>query len=208
MTLLARVDQVDGLEFLPKQGPAILMINHIAFVDPIIVLHLVPRNIVPLAKIEVYNYPIVGIFPRLWGVIPVHREESDRRAVQRALEVLRSGEMILVAPEATRSPQLQEGKVGVAYLASRTGAPIIPVAIDGTVGFPALRFTARWRQPGAMIRFGRPFRYRLDLRHPGKEQLRLMTDEAMYILARMLPEKRRGVYANLEMASETTIEWL
>jgi 1-acyl-sn-glycerol-3-phosphate acyltransferase len=116
--------------------------------------------------------------------------------------------MILVAPEATRSPQLQEGKVGVAYLASRTGAPIIPVAIDGTVGFPALRFTARWRQPGAMIRFGRPFRYRLDLRHPGKEQLRLMTDEAMYILARMLPEKRRGVYANLEMASETTIEWL
>jgi 1-acyl-sn-glycerol-3-phosphate acyltransferase len=49
------------------------MINHIAFVDPIVVLHIVPRNIVPMAKIEVYDYPLVGIFPRLWNVIPVRR---------------------------------------------------------------------------------------------------------------------------------------
>ena len=89
-----------------------MMINHIAFVDPIVVLHLLPRNIVPMAKIEVYNYPIVGIFPRMWGVIPVRREEVDRRAIQGALDVLRAGEIILVAPEATRSPQLNRVKRG------------------------------------------------------------------------------------------------
>jgi len=78
---LARIDtaRITGLENLPPAGPAILMINHIAFIDPVIVLGNLPRNIVPLAKAEVYRYPVWGIFPRLWDVIPVHREELDRR---------------------------------------------------------------------------------------------------------------------------------
>lgn len=202
--LLVRLEGVEGLENVPATGPAILMINHIAFVDPIVVLHLLPRNIVPMAKVEVYNYPIVGIFPRMWGVIPVRRDEVDRRAIQGALDVLRAREIILVAPEATRSPQLQRGKEGVAYLASRSGAPIIPVAIEGTEGFPTLPFRKRWRGPGAQVRFGRPFCFRADQgrRH---SNLRLMTDEAMYLLAAMLPEQRRGVYADLSKATRETL---
>ena len=103
-TMLAKVDKVDGIENVPASGPALLMINHIAFIDPFVVLHLVPRNIVPLAKREVYDYPIVGFVPKIWGVIPVKREEIDRRAVQQVMEVLRAGEIVLVAPEGTRSP--------------------------------------------------------------------------------------------------------
>ena len=80
-TLLAKLDHVEGLEHIPSTGPAILMINHIAMIDPIVVMHVIPRNIVPMAKIEVYNYPFIGIFPRIWGVIPVRREEVDRRAI-------------------------------------------------------------------------------------------------------------------------------
>jgi len=202
--LLVRLESVEGLENVPATGPAILMINHMAFVDPIVVLHLLPRNIVPMAKVEVYNYPLIGIFPRAWGVIPVRREEVDRRAIQGALDVLRAGEIILVAPEATRSPQLQRGKEGVAYLASRSGAPIIPVAIEGTEGFPTLPFRKRWRGPGVQVRFGRPFCFRTELerRH---DQLRQMTDEAMYLLAAMLPERRRGVYADLSKATRETL---
>lgn len=207
-TLLVKLERVEGIENVPPSGPGIFLINHIAFVDPLVVLHVMPRNVVPLAKVEVYRYPIVGIFPRIWGVIPVRREEVDRRAVQRALEVLRAGETILVAPEGTRNPRLQRGKEGMAYLASRSGAPIIPVAIEGTPGFPALRFTARWRQPGAQVTIGRPFRYRAELRSAGREQLRAMADEAMYVLAAMLPEERRGFYADLSRASRETIEWL
>jgi 1-acyl-sn-glycerol-3-phosphate acyltransferase len=207
--LLAKLDRVEGVENVPSQGPAILMINHIAFIDPIVVLHVLPRNIVPLAKIEVYNYPLIGIIPRLWGVIPVRREEVDRRAVQQVLSVLRAGEIVLVAPEGTRAPQLSYAKEGIAYISSHTGVPIVPVAIDGTQGFPAVRFlSAAWKKPGAVVRFGRPFRFRSGLKRPSREQLRKMTDEAMYILAAMLPEYRRGYYSDLSKATQETIEWL
>jgi len=207
--LLAKLNRVEGLENVPSQGPAILMINHIAFIDPIVVLHVLPRNIVPLAKIEVYNYPLIGIIPRLWGVIPVRREEVDRRAVQQVLEVLRAGEIVLVAPEGTRAPQLSQGKEGIAYLASHANVPIVPVAIDGTKGFPALRFlSAAWKKPGAVVRFGRPFRFRPEYKRPDRQQLRKMTDEAMYILASLLPEIRRGYYSDLSKATQETIEWV
>lgn len=208
MTLLIKLDSVEGLENVPKEGAAILYINHIAFVDPIVVLHIMPRQIVPLAKIEVYDYPLVGIFPRLWGVIPVRREEVDRRAVQQILEVLKAGEIVLVAPEGTRRPALRRAKEGIAYLASRTGVPLIPVAVEGTVGFPAFRLSPRWKQPGARIKIGQPFRFRPEYSRPDKEQLRLMTDEAMYILAKMLPPALRGEYADIAKASLTTVEFI
>jgi 1-acyl-sn-glycerol-3-phosphate acyltransferase len=205
-TLLAKVNRVEGQENIPESGPAILMINHIAFIDPIVVLHVTKRDIIPMAKIEVYDYPVVGIFPHLWGVIPVRREEVDRRAIQQSLEVLRAGELVLVAPEGTRGPTLKQGKEGIAYLASRSEAPIIPVAVDGTIGFPALRFTGAWRGPGAYVQFGRPFRFRPEYQRAGRDQLRLMTDEAMYILSALLPPHRRGYYSDLSCATLETIE--
>jgi 1-acyl-sn-glycerol-3-phosphate acyltransferase len=208
LTLLAKVDSFEGQENLPDSGPAILMINHIAFIDPIVMLPFLKRNIVPMAKIEVYDYPVIGIFPHIWGVIPVRREEVDRRAIQQSLEVLRSGEIILVAPEGTRGPELKQGKEGVAYLASRSGAPILPTAIIGTRGFPALRGTRRWRGPGAKFQIGRPFRFRSEYRHAGRDQLRQMTDEAMYVLAAMLPGEQRGYYRNLSAITQETIEFL
>ena len=208
LPLLARVDSVEGLENVPAQGNAIIMINHISFIDPFIVANPLPRNLVAMAKVEVYDYPLVGIIPKLWGVIPVRRGEADRRAVQRALEVLRAGEIILVAPEGTRGPALRQGLEGVAYLASRSGAPVVPVAVNNTDGFPALRFTKRWKQTGGQIRYGRPFRYHAHLHRAKAQILRQMTDEAMYVLAAMLPENRRGFYADLNKASQETFEWL
>jgi 1-acyl-sn-glycerol-3-phosphate acyltransferase len=207
-TLFAKIDHVEGIEKVPATGPAILMINHINFVDPFVVLNVLPRNIVPMAKIEVYSYPVVGIFPRIYGVIPVQREEIDRRAVQGALDVLKAGEIILVAPEATRGPQLRQGKEGIAYLATRANVPIVPVAIDGTIGFPTFRFSPRWQETGAHVRFGNPFVFKKMDQRAGKEMLRVMTDEAMYILAAMLPEYRRGVYSDLSLATQETIEWV
>ncbi|MEW6717076.1 MAG: lysophospholipid acyltransferase family protein [Chloroflexota bacterium] len=207
-TLLVRLRRVEGLENVPQTGPAILIMNHIAFVDPIVVLHVVPRNIVPLAKKEVYDYPIVGIFPRLYGVIPVQRMGFDRKALRQAKAVLDGGEIVLMAPEGTRNKTLQRGKEGFAYLASRTNATVIPIAIEGTEGFPALPLSRVWRQSGAVVCFGRPFRFRPELRDARREQLRQMTDEALYVVARMLPEDRRGVYEDLTQATEETIQML
>jgi len=203
---LVKFDTVSGLENLPAQGPAILMINHIAFVDPVVVLGCLPRNIVPMAKVEVFRYPVWGVFPKLWEVIPVHRGEMDRAALRTAMEVLGAGEVILVAPEGTRSVSLQRGKEGVAFLGYRSGAPIIPVAVEGTQGFPSPD-PRRWWEPGAQIRLGRAFRYRRQVERPGREQLRRMTDEAMYVLAAMLPEARRGVYSDLSAATRATMDF-
>ena len=82
--------------------------------------------------------------------------------------MLAAGEIILVAPEGHRSPQLQEGREGVAYLASRSGAPVVPVAVDGTEGFPTFWGSKRWKGPGVHIRFGRPFRYKPGHEHPSR----------------------------------------
>ena len=206
-TLIAKIDRVEGLDKIPKEGAAILMINHIAFIDPFVVINVMPRNIIPLAKIEVYDYPVVGIFPKMWRVIPVRRQEFDRRAVKLVLEVLKAGEIVLVAPEGTRSPALQRGKEGVAYLASRSQVPVIPVAITGTQGFPAIRFTKPWSQPGAFVKFGRPFRFQNYLKRASPEQLRKMTDEALYQLSIMLPPQHRGYYSDLDKLSTETIEF-
>jgi 1-acyl-sn-glycerol-3-phosphate acyltransferase len=145
-SLLAKIDHVEGIENLPASGPAILIINHLAFIDSIVALFVSSRDIVPLAKIEVYNYPIVG-FIQIVGVIPVRREEFDRRAIQQVMQVLEAGEIVLVAPEGTRGPALRQGKEGVAYLASRSGAPVIG-SNRWNRRFSALRGTASWRKRG------------------------------------------------------------
>jgi len=204
---MIKLERVEGIENVPTRGRAILLINHIAFVDPIVVLHVVPRNIVPMAKVEVYDYPIIGIFPKIWGVIPVRRNEIDRRAIKHAINVLNADEIILVAPEGTRNEALQRGKEGIAYLASRTGAPIVPVALEGTPGFPTYPFSQRWRGEGVTVRFGKPFCYKKQYLNARAKDLRKMTDEAMYILAEMLPANRRGVYANVDQATMDTLMW-
>jgi 1-acyl-sn-glycerol-3-phosphate acyltransferase len=207
-TLLVRLDRVEGLENIPKKGPGILLMNHIGWVDPIVLVHVVPRNIIPLGKVEVFDYPVIGIFPRVWGAIPVQRGGVDRRAVQSALEVLKKGEIILVAPEGTRNPKLQRGKGGFAYLASRSSAPIIPVAIEGSPGYPVIRYSRRWRESPIVVKFGRPIVYRDEYKRAGREELRKLSDEAMYHLAAMLPEGRRGYYSDLNEATQDTYEIL
>lgn len=205
--LTVKLDGVSGLENLPASGPAILMFNHIAFVDPLVIICLLPRSVVPLAKEELFSNPFLALFPWLYKVIPVRRGEVDRRALSMALQVLQAGEVILLAPEGTRSPTLLPGKEGVAFLAARTGAPIVPVAVEGTEGFPSFG-RERWRGPAASMHLGRPFRFSVDTARPDRFLLRKMTDEALYVLASMLPPQRRGAYADLSRATQETIEFL
>lgn len=93
-------------------------------------------------------------------------------------------------------------------MASRGQAPVVPVAVSDSTDFPTLPFKSRWKGPGAHIRFGRPIRFRADYRHARHEDLRKMTDEAMYVLATMLPPEQRGVYSDLSQLTQDTIEWI
>jgi len=96
--------------------------------------------------------------------------------------------------------------VGVAYLGARSGAPIVPAAVEGTDGYPSLRLD-RSQEPGATVRLGRPFRFKVSSGRLDRELLRRMTDEAMYVLASLLPASRRGYYADLSRATAETIEF-
>ncbi|TFH34972.1 MAG: 1-acyl-sn-glycerol-3-phosphate acyltransferase [Anaerolineales bacterium] len=205
--VLLKYRGVEGLEHFPASGPAILMINHIAFVDPAVVVGSVPRMVVPMAKVEAFKVPIWGLFPGIWRAIPVSRGDIDRKALRMALEVLAAGEIILVAPEGTRSPSLQQGKEGVAYLAAKSGAPIVPVAIEGTEGFPSI-YPLGWRRTGATVRIGPSFRFKTVEGKVDRNRLHQMTEEAMYILAGLLPAVRRGVYSDLSQATTETLDFV
>jgi 1-acyl-sn-glycerol-3-phosphate acyltransferase len=201
----ARIDRVEGVEHVPAQGPAILIINHIAFLDPIAVLGHVPRNVVPIAKAESSMVPFWGMFAAAWRPILVQRNGADHEAVARTLAVLRAGEIVLVAPEATRSPTLRQAGAGIAHLAYRSGAPIVPVAVEGTEGFPTLS-RERWRRPGVELRFGRPMKLKTFADRPTREDMQAIADEAMAAVAAMLPPHRRGIYANAVGTVPTYLE--
>lgn len=198
--LLFRLE-VLGKENVPTAGSLILMINHIDALDPFIIVGIFPRPVTPMSKIELFDLPLIGILARAYGAFPIRRGQVDKRALRQSLHVLREEGVLLIAPEGTRSPtyNLQRGKEGMALIASRTGAPIIPVAITGTEN--AGGYWRQLRRAPVRIVIGKPFR--LD---PGGERvrrplLRAMTDEAMYQLAAILPPAYRGVYGNLNEAT-------
>jgi 1-acyl-sn-glycerol-3-phosphate acyltransferase len=201
---LAKIDCVVGVENIPREGPGIIYMNHTSLIDAVTVVNSVKRDVVPVARFDFGNVPLWGIFPKLWGVIPIKRGEVDRTALEKAVQVLESGELLLYLPEGHRSPAIKRAKDGMAYLVSRTGAPVIPAAVYDVEGFPSLS-PKRWAQPGAHIRFGIPFHFRLPEGKVTREYLRKMTDEAMYRLAALLPPERRGYYGDLDQATAETI---
>lgn len=203
--ILAKIDLVEGAENIPAEGPGIVFFNHTSFIDSVTVLNSIPRDSVPIARFDFGNVPFWGIFPKLWGAIPIRRGEVDRAALDKAAAVLKAGELLLMAPEGTRSYAMRRAKNGMAYLATQTGAPVIPAAVTGAEGFPSIS-PRRWTQPGAHIRFGKPFRFRIPEGKVPREYLRKMTDEAMCRLAALLPPDRRGYYGDPALATEETIE--
>lgn len=199
--------KVEGWENFPKKGRVIVMINHINFLDPVLVGGLAPREINMMAKREVLDYPFLGFFIRLYGVVPIRRGEIDRKALKAALEALARGEPLLMAPEGTRSHQgrLQKAKDGIAYIALKADSPILPVAIWGQEKF--FQNIKKLRPTEVRIRIGRPFKFirpeRLE-----RGDLTKMTTEAMYVLASLLPPEYRGVYANPEKVNFNYVKFL
>lgn len=188
---------VTGHEHVPPNGGLIVMINHIAFLDPAVVTAAFPRPVTSMAKAEAFSLPLWGPLVRLYGAIPVRRDAGDIEAVRQAIRVVSAGNALLIAPEGTRSPtySLQPGKEGVVAIATRTGAPVIPVAVTGT--HRSKRNWLRLRRAPVTVTIGRPFTFLPAARR----DRRAATDEAMYRLAALLPEPFRGVYADLDRAA-------
>ena len=129
-----RVD-LFGADAVPADGPALLAPNHLSFLDSMLLMYALPRPVVFLGKAEYLEHPVTRrLFPAA-GMIPVDRSgRCVARSLRMAADVLADGGIVGVFPEGTRSRDglLGEGHTGVAHLALRSGAPIIPVGIVGS----------------------------------------------------------------------------
>lgn len=208
-TLLCKVE-ASGLENIPDSGPTILMMNHISAIDPVVCLGLVTnRFVIPMTKIENARNPLFGLLVWGWGAYTVDRDQVDRAALLNSVELLKSGQMILIAPEGTRHPEgLARPKDGLTYVATKADAMIVPAAVSGAVDFKD-----RWkrlRRAYAHVTFGRPFRFKTAGRaRIPRDERALMTQEAMYQLAITQPDPNlRGVYSDIARATTDHIEFI
>ena len=186
--------KVHGVERVPRTGPLIVAINHTSFIDPLLVGAFIPRDVVMMSKIENFALPFFGQLAKWYGAFPIHRGEVDREALKKALEVLRGGQPLLMAPEGTRSTdgQLQAGHDGLALLATRTRAPILPFVIAGAK--PVSRNLKKLKRTRVRVNIGEPFTLDATMAKPSRAELAALTDHLMLRLAALLPPEQRGVY--------------
>ncbi len=195
LRLMTRIE-VHGAENIPASGVTMLIMNHLHWLDPVIGVAIVARPAVMFTADKWEHRPVIGDVIR-WTqrAIFVARGEPDRHALAQALEVLKRGDILAIAPEGTRSKTgaLQQARDGAAYLATRTAATIVPMTAYGQE--QAERCWKRLRRPRIVVTVGEPFRLEGAPLKARSRELAPYTEEMMLRLARMLPPHYRGIYA-------------
>lgn len=199
--ILGSICRVDARELraVPRRGPLIIVTNHINFLEvPLIRAWLHPRRAIGLVKAETWRNPALGFLAEAWEAIAIDREGTDLAAMRRALEALERGDMLIIAPEGTRSGhgRLQKGHGGVVQLAIRSGAPILPIAHFGGERFWGnLRACRRTR---FRFKVGEPYRLVAPSGGMNRSVRDEMTLTIMNSISALLPERYRGVYPDPE----------
>ncbi len=156
---------------VPPQGPVILACNHIAYLDPPALGCGLPRPVLYMAKTELFRIPVFGALIRALGAFPIDRSRGDVGAIKQAAALLRGGAVLGIFPEGTRN---KDGKgkpqLGIALLASRTGATVVPAYVSGTS-------QAKHRAKVTVV-YGEPIRFEPG-RQARREDLAKWTDELM-----------------------------
>ena len=196
MNIIADVEVV-GMEKLP-QGNVLIAANHLGRLDTAVLLYVLDREDIIMAVAEKYkNHPLFGAIGRTANAIWLNRFEADFAALREILVRMQKGGLMVIAPEGTRSKtaSMQEGKMGVAFLASKSGYPILPVALTGTEDQGVLANLKRFRKSKIKVVAGELFTIEIPKGRGREEAMRQATDEIMCRIAVMLPEGYRGVYA-------------
>jgi 1-acyl-sn-glycerol-3-phosphate acyltransferase len=189
--------EVKGVENIPLTGGLLIATNHMSRMD-IPVLFLTPNrpDMTALVTTKYLKYPLIRWFIITAQGIWLDRETADFGAFRTAVDALKKGIAVGIAPEGTRSTtaELLEGKPGAALLALRAGVPIIPVAISGTED--SVSQMLRFKKPRIVVEYGKVIPAPVLDRDNREGQLQELTDEIMCQLAAMLPEKYWGFYAS------------
>ena len=199
---MSRIRIEGAIDKIPLEGPVIIAANHASNLDVVVLgAWLTPklgRRIHWLGKKELFDWPVVGWLARNGGVHPVDRDAADVEAFRLASRILAEGNVLFVFPEGTRSADgaLQSARDGVAVLALRSGAPIVPIGIAGSNGVWPRGQTLPHPGGRVTVRVGRPFRLADEL-PPGTDRRTakgLATGIIMRRIAELLPPRQQGVY--------------
>ena len=196
--LISRIE-VEGAENIPASGACIGVSNHIGRLDVALVFYWLNREDVVLMVAEKYRQQALWrMLVKYLDLIWVDRFNADLKALREVQKRLNDGYMLAMAPEGTRSPNaaLQAGHPGTAYLASKTGVPIIPMGFIGTEDAHVTAQLKRFRRAHIKIRIGKPFTLPPLDRKNRNELLAQQTGEIMARIAVLLPPDYRGVYAD------------
>ena len=196
MVLMAFAEwRVTGKENVPPHGPLIIVANHQSYFDSTLLSTSLPRRTRFLAKAGLFRWPVVSSFFRLYGAYPLARSTADVGAYRWALRQLERDRAVVLFPEGTRSPGgMRKAQAGVALLALRSQAPILPVGITGTERLGSM-FRV-FKPTGAIeVSIGTPFSLPTVEGHPSREVLDSLTGMIMQRIAALLPPAYRGVYA-------------
>jgi 1-acyl-sn-glycerol-3-phosphate acyltransferase len=193
---------IEGLENYPQKGPALIVTNHLGDTDSALGAVYFSHKPIALAGIEMINLRVLGKIMDWYGVIWVHRGQPDRRALRAALKGLDQGRIIAIAPEGRESVTgvLEEGVGGAAYLALKTGVPLIPVAFTGTENWRVYGNMKKLRRTDVSMKIGP--RFMLEPGPDRKKAIQIGTETIMYKIADLLPRKYRGRF---ETVREGTI---
>ncbi len=187
---------VRGLENFPRQGPGLIVLNHLGDADVVVIFSRLPTwQIDPLGASNLHDdFPWIGVLGDMYGTIWLHRGRPDRRAISCALEALELKRFVSIAPEGRESLAggLEEGLNGAAFIALKANVPIIPIAVTGTEDPLIYNFKKWGRRTPVTMAVGKPFQ--LESSEDRHESLRLGTERIMRELARLLPPEYQGMY--------------
>ncbi|HNN12766.1 MAG TPA: lysophospholipid acyltransferase family protein [Anaerolineales bacterium] len=198
INLIAKVD-ASGYENIPEKGGFVIAVNHLGFLDaPMAYYALNNWNLfIPVAE-KWQESAILRWLGKHLNAIFIDRYNPDLRAMREMMNRMEQGQTLVIAPEGTRArdEKMAQGKPGVAYLASRMGWIIVPVAISGTEDRIVLGNLRRLKRSSIKLTAGRPFTLPIFPKENRDERLQEYTDEIMCRIAVMLPEHNRGFYAD------------
>lgn len=192
--LLLTRRRIEGRENIPRRGPVIFVSNHIELVDSPLLWVSLCRRVYFMAKEEVFHPGIIGYFMKSFGAFPIKKGRQDRKALLEAQQLLAEGNALTIYPEGMRS-QSQKVKLafhGAAMIASRSGAPIIPIGISGTEQIRGIGWI--WRRPQIKLNIGRSFTLPPIEGRPTKYELAKLTDVIMEHITEILPKAYHGYY--------------
>lgn len=176
--------RVTGEEQIPREGPLLVVANHVSLLDPPAVAASSPRPLYFLAKAELFGVPLLGRLIRSLNALPLNREGPDAAALRQALALLAEGKALLVFPEGTRGQEgvLRAGKAGAGMLAALSGAQVVPAYVRGT-GVALPRGRAVPRPSSIRVAFGPPLRFETGRR--GKAYYREVSARMMEAIGRL-----------------------